>query len=296
LKDTARLLLYVAGLLVGGALLAPPLFWLGQWLIAHGILPSLARYDFESYFHRAILIAALVLLWPLFRALRVRSWRDLGLERNSRAAADLGAGFVIAAIPLLCCGAVLLVLPFYSVRHPLLWWKMPAVLGAVLAVPILEELLFRGFIFGVLLRSCSRSKALLIVSALFSIVHFLKPDGASIATDAVRWFSGFVSLGHSFWQFGDFLLVVGGFVTLFIVGCILADARLVTRSLWLPIGLHAGWIFANGLFSKMAHRDAIALPWLGRDLLTGLVPLAIAFISWGLMREWVERLRTQVGS
>lgn len=292
MKDTARLLLYVAGLLVGGALLAPPLFWLGQSVIAHGHLPSLARYDFDSYFHRAILIAALVLLWPLFRALRVRSWRDLGLEKNPRAAADLGAGFAIAAIPLLCCGFVLVVLPYYSLRHPFLWGKMSAVLGAVLVVPLLEELLFRGFILGVLLRSCSRNRALLIVSALFSIVHFLKPGDTTTPADAVGWFSGFVSLGHSFWQFGDPLLIIGGFATLFLVGCILVDARLVTRSLWLPIGLHAGWIFANGLFSKAAHREATALPWLGRDLLTGLVPLAIALISWALMRSWIESGRS----
>ena len=33
----------------------------------------------------------------------------------------------------------------------------------------------------------------------------------------------------------------------------LADARLQTRSLWLPIGLHAGWIFSRGAFNKIAR-------------------------------------------
>src|SRR4030095_15757194 len=68
------------------------------------ILPSLARFDFESYFHRALLIAALILLWPLLRALRTASWRGLALEKNPRAGADLAIGFAIAAIPLFCCG------------------------------------------------------------------------------------------------------------------------------------------------------------------------------------------------
>jgi membrane protease YdiL (CAAX protease family) len=291
LKDTARLLLYVAGVLLGGALLAPPLFWLGQSVIAHGHLPSLARYDFDSYFHRAILIAALVLLWPLLRTLEVRSWRGLGLEKNPRPAADYGVGFLVAAIPLLCAGAVLVLLPYYTLRHPFLWRKMPGVLGAVLIVPLLEELLFRGFILGVLLRNCSRGAALVIVSALFSIVHFLKPGDVTVPADAVRWFSGFVSLGHSFWQFGSLPLVAGGLVTLFVIGCVLADARFLTCSLWLPTGLHAGWIFANSLFSKGAHREALALPWIGKDLLVGIVPLMVALISWGLMRGWVRRRR-----
>jgi uncharacterized protein len=288
LKDAARLLLYLAGIVLLGALAAPPLFWLGQSLIAHGILPSLARFDFESYFHRALLMAALILLWPLLRALRIGSWRGLALERNPRAGADLTIGFAIAAIPLLCCGAFIIALHIYSLRHAFLWQKMPTVLVAASIVPVLEELLFRGFILGVLLRSFSRLGALLLTSGLFSIVHFLKAPDQTTPNDAVRWFSGFDSIAHSFGQFADPILLAAGFLTLFAIGCILADARLQTSSLWLPIGLHAGWIFGNGTFSKAAHRETLALPWLGKDLLVGIVPLILALASWALMRLWVK--------
>ena len=288
MKDAARLLLYLAGVVLLGALVAPPLFWLGQSLIAYGILPSLARFDFESYFHRALLIAALILLWPLLRALRVASWRDLDLGKNPRAGADLGMGFAIAAIPLLCCGAVIIAINIYSLRQAFLWHKMPTVLIAASIVPILEELLFRGFILGVLLRSFSRLGALLLTSGLFSIVHFLKAPAATTPNDAVRWFSGFDSIAHSFGQFGDPKLLAAGFLTLFAIGCILADARLRTSALWLPIGLHAGWIFASGTFSKAAHREVLAMPWLGKDLLVGIVPLILALASWALMRLWVK--------
>jgi len=288
LKDAARLLLYLAGVVLLGALVAPPLFWLGQSLIAHGILPSLARFDFESYFHRALLIAALILLWPLLRTLRIGSWRGLALEKNPRAGADLAIGFAIAAIPLFCCGAVIIALHIYSLRHAFLWQKMPTVLVAASIVPVLEELLFRGFILGVLLRSFSRLGALVLASGLFSIVHFLKAPDQTTPNDVVRWFSGFDSIAHSFGQFGDPMLLAAGFLTLFAIGCILADARLQTSSLWLPIGLHAGWIFANGTFSKAAHRETLALPWLGKDLLVGIVPLILALASWVLMRLWVK--------
>jgi CAAX protease family protein len=288
LKDAARLLLYLAGVVLLGAVVAPPLFWLGQSLIAHGILPSLARFDFESYFHRAVLIAALILLWPLLRALRIGSWRGLALEKNPRAGADLAIGFAIAVIPFLCCGAVIIALHIYSLRHAFLWQKMPTVLVAASIVPVLEELLFRGFILGVLLRSFSRLGALVLTSGLFSIVHFLKSPDQPTPNDAVRWFSGFDSIAHSFGQFGDPMLLAAGFLTLFALGCILADARLQTSSLWLPIGLHAGWIFANGTFSKAAHRETLALPWLGKDLLVGIVPPILALASWALMRLWVK--------
>ncbi len=281
-------MLYLGGVLLVGALAAPWLFWLGQSLAAHQILPSLVRFDFESYFHRALLFAALLLVWPLFRSLRVRAWRDLGLEKNARAGGDVAAGFVIAALPLLCFGFILITLHIYSLRTAFLWHKMPGVFLAATAVPILEEFFFRGFILGVLLRSFSRIVALLVSAALFSIIHFLKAPRLTTPNDSVNWSSGFVSIAHSFSQFGDPVLLLAGFLTLFAIGCILADARLRTRSLWLPIGLHAGWVFANGTFSKAAHREALALPWIGKDLLVGIVPLIIALASWALMRIWVS--------
>jgi hypothetical protein len=75
---------------------------------------ELARFDFESYFHRALLIAALILLWPLLRALRIGRWRELALEKNPRGGADLAIGFAIAAIPLSV--AARLSLPSISIR------------------------------------------------------------------------------------------------------------------------------------------------------------------------------------
>jgi membrane protease YdiL (CAAX protease family) len=294
LKDAARLLLYLAGVVLLGALLAPPLFWLGQALIRHGILPGLTRFDFESYFHRTVLIAALLLLWPLIRVLRFRHWRDLGLKKNPRGGADVAVGFAIAAVPLLCCGAVLIAMQIYSPRPAFLWHKMPTVLFAASVVPILEEILFRGFILGVLLRSFSRLTALLCTSALFSIIHFLKAPAETTSGASVHWLSGFRSVAHSFGQFGDPMLLAAGFLTLFALGCILADARLTTHSLWLPIGLHAGWIFANGTFSRAAHREALVLPWVGKDLLIGIVPLILALATWALMRLWVKHADSRV--
>jgi membrane protease YdiL (CAAX protease family) len=84
------------------------------------------------------------------------------------------------------------------------------------------------------------------------------------------------------------MLVLGGFTTLFVIGVVLGHARLSTRSLWLPIGLHAGWILASEAFSKIARREIVALPWLGKNLLIGLVPLCVCLLSWVLLRVWLS--------
>ena len=158
--------------------------------------------------------------------------------------------------------------------------------AASAVVPIIEETLFRGLVLGVLLKTGRRYMSILVTSVLYSIVHFLKaPDRTS---PTVTWMSGFNSIAHAFVQFADPLLVAAGFTTLFLIGWILADARLQTRSLWLPIGLHAGWIFTSGAFNKIALRQLIVLPWLGKNLLVGIVPLAVACLTWLLMRGWLK--------
>jgi membrane protease YdiL (CAAX protease family) len=288
LKDAARLIAYFAAILLLGACLAPPLFWSAQWLAAHQIVGSIASYDFESFFHRALLLASVVLLWPLLRWARVRQRSDLGIAPNEHWLRDLCFGFLIAAGPLLCCALLLVQLDVYSWRDSAPWNSVGGVALAALTVPIIEEMLFRGLFLGLLLRSASRLWSIIIVSAFFSILHFLKSPESGIAVDAVRWNSGFSSAAAAFGQFGDPLLVLAGFTTLFVLGCILADARVQTRSLWLPMGLHAGWILVSGVFNKMAHRDVLALPWLGKNLLVGIVPLTIALASWALLRGWLK--------
>jgi membrane protease YdiL (CAAX protease family) len=291
LKDAARLLAYFAAILLVGALLAPPLFWAAQWLAAQDVLVFLSRFEFEKFFHRALLIAGILLLWPLLRWLGIRNWRDLGLMPNRHRWRDLLCGFLLATIPLLCCGALLLLFQTYSLRNSIRWAGIGDVVGASVVVPPVEELFFRGLILGILLRSGRRILALLFTSALFSILHFLKTPEDPIGT--VNWTSGFISMAHAFDQFREPMLVAAGFTTLFLLGWILADARIRTKSLWLPIGLHAGWIFASGLFNKVARGQTAALPWLGKNLLIGIVPLSLGLLTWLLLRAWLRHEATR---
>ena len=286
MKSALWLLLYFAATLVIGALFAPILFWGAQWSIQHGFFAGLAKFDFESFFHRALLIAAIVLLWPLLRSLNVRSLRDLGLEPHKHRWRDVYAGFVMSAIPLLCCGAILLGLHVFAVRIALTGYGFARIAGATIAVPVVEELFFRGLILGILLRTEKVYLSMFITSAFYSIVHFLKaPERTSTV---VSWASGFASIANSFSQFGNPLLLAASFATLFLIGWILADARMRTRSLWLPIGLHAGWIFGSGLFNKLAHHHGLALPWLGQNLLVGIVPIGLACLTWLIVLAWLK--------
>ena len=280
------MLAYFAATILVGALLAPPLFWLAQ-----GMVPSLANFGFERFFHRAVLIAAAALLWPFLRFARIKRMTDLDLAPNPDWSRDLLVGFMAAAIPVLFCGAFLVALRFYSLRHSFAWHALNKTAFASITVPLIEETLFRGIILGVLLRSGWKYMSILLTSALFSVLHFLKaPERPS---EVVTWFSGVNSIAHSFDQFLDPTLVAAAVTTLFLIGWIMADARVGTCSLWLPIGLHAGWIFAAGTFNAAARRQIIAPPWLGKDLRVGIVPLVVATLTWLIISLWLNHERAR---
>jgi membrane protease YdiL (CAAX protease family) len=291
LKDAARLLAYFAATILLGALAAPLLYWAAQGLAARGIFPALAGFEFESYFHRALILGALAFLWPFLRWLRVKGRSDLRLEPNPRWLRDVTAGFLLSAVPVVLCEIFLVQRGVYSMKQGQPWDEFLAVLPSAIVVPLIEESLFRGLFLGVLLRGFRLWPANLISAAIFSIVHFLKAPDETVTT--VHWYSGFDSLAHSFDQFREPMLVLAGFTTLFVIGVILAHARLRTRSLWAPIGLHAGWILASMAFGKIARREIVALPWLGKSLLVGLVPLAICLLSWVLLRTWLKYAGTR---
>jgi hypothetical protein len=94
------------------------------------------------------------------------------------------------------------------------------------------------------------------------------------------------------------------FLTLFAIGVIRARARSATRSLWLPIGLHAGWIFANTLGLGLTKpSEAVQagqcsievagarVPWVGEQVKIGLAPL-LTLIATALAVEWWMRRRS----
>jgi membrane protease YdiL (CAAX protease family) len=236
LKDAARLAAYFAATILVAAIVAPILYWAAQWFVAHGLFSVLARYDFETFFHRALLIAAAVLLWPFLRVTSVRSMADLRLTPNSRWGRDIFAGILLSAIPLLCCGALLIAFDIYSFRHSFAWARFGKMLAASVTVPFIEETFFRGLVLGILLRTGRQYMSILATSAIFSVIHFLKAPERTSTT--VTWTSGLNSVAHSFEQFGDATMLISALATLFLIGWILADARVLTRSFLLIIGLH----------------------------------------------------------
>jgi len=287
LKDIAKIFVYLAAVILLGAVLAPPLYWGAQWLASHGILPALAAFKFQKFFDRAALIAALALLWPAVRWLHVNGWRDLGLEPDPHAWRHLLAGFLIAGLGVAAMGFAYVHFGVYRLRSQISWEGLPMIALSAITVAILEEALFRGAILGLLRRSLCPYAALFWVSALFAIVHFLKPD-ESFDPGPVGWSSGFALIPHAFHQFAEPMTFLAGFTTLFALGWLCGEAALRTHALWMSIGLHAGVVFVKMSFAVISKRRTTHLPWIGNELQIGLVPVGVLLLGWLVVLLWLK--------
>lgn len=303
-----KILLYLVATIVLGALLAPVLFHAGQYIVreawfAEGPAPlaylhgALERSPFSRYFNRAIMIVALLGLIPLIRSLRFRGWEDLQLQKNPCALMDAAAGSLLAAGFLLLMGASFLYMGFFVPEDEAEWDIIPKLLATAVTVSLIEEVFFRGAMLGVCLRRLNVLFSVIVTSAIYSLVHFLKPPRQRLSVDEVHWLSGFDLVGLAFGRFLDLQTVAAEFLTLLVLGLVLAVMRLRTRSLWLPIGLHAGWVFGYQLFNKNTDDSPTIeqwAPWVGEDLKIGLIPLIIITITGALASLWIDLSRTRI--
>ncbi|MFI9008179.1 lysostaphin resistance A-like protein [Actinosynnema sp. NPDC053489] len=106
--------------------------------------------------------------------------------------------------------------------YEVLGWGSPAgaaaLLGVTVAAVVTEELLFRGVLFRIVEQRIGTWAALMVSGVLFGAAHLFN-DNATL------------------WS-GTAIAVEAGFL--------LAAAYAATRTLWLPIGVHFGWNFAQG--------------------------------------------------
>jgi len=251
-RAAGLLLCYVAGVFLGGALLAPWLFQLAHW--AAGELPALqglASQPFHRYVNRCLLLVAVAGLWPLLRALNLADRRALGLADPLAARRPLALGLALGFGSLLLAAVLMAIagVRSFNFRHApqvLAELAVTATLAAA-AVALLEELIFRGVVFGALRRTCSLWPALLASAALYSVVHFLaRVEHAG----PVEWTSGLALLPRMARGIAapENLLPA---LTLALGGAALGLACHRTGRLWFAIGLHAGWVFWLKVFKTV---------------------------------------------
>ena len=137
------------------------------------------------------------------------------------AGSELAAGLAVGAGAFAATIGVLALLGVYRVAGRGELW--PVLLAALMAIGAgaIEEIVFRGVLFRLVEEWGGTWFAVALSSLLFGAGHLVNPHAT----------------------------LLGALAIVFEGGVFLAGAYVLTRRLWLPIGIHAGWNFAqSGIF------------------------------------------------
>ena len=242
------------------------------------------------------LVPLVVISWLLLaRVPRSGLTTVLGLANGRTTLRDLASGLLCGALSLVILNTLLVCLGARLVEPELgpamLLLKTVLYLLQALALALLEETLFRGLLHGRLRAAAGPAVAIVLGGAIFAMSHFLRPPKTR---PPEGWWDTmpacFAGLGEMFtlrWR---------ELAGLMLVGLVLAIVRETRRTIFLAMGVHAGWVWVR-FTSKKALEDVDErinedLLLLGTNrLYDGLLGWSALLLTLGLV--WRLKLRNR---
>jgi membrane protease YdiL (CAAX protease family) len=289
LKPLFSLLLLFLAAPVLAALAAP---WIYQGLQSFAAEDSVLDAPFYRVTSRIVLVMVAALLVPAYRLSGFRSKADCGLPRapNRFRLVGLGLGLGIGSMLVAYLLGVALGVFAWDTNGKTTTYLIRKVIQAIvggLFIGIFEEILFRGFIFGALRKSLGLIAALILGSFIFSIVHFMRPVNPEVMG---QWNSGLMLLGNLFARAGDSFLQEA--CTLFCMGLVLSLLSYWMESVYVAIGLHAGWVWVMMLFRLFTNnqQNLVGLygtsDWVSKAWIGPVMALAVLAAVIATRRKW----------
>jgi len=172
--------------------------------------------------------------------------------------------------------------------------KVVALLLSALVVGFFEETVVRGILFRVLARIWRAWPAAILSSMVFAVAHFIEPSreafsGASFlsVTNSV-FVSTFTMLGHS-------PGLALKFINLSLLGIVLCAFVIRTKTIWVSVGAHVGWVWMiklHGLMTSFYPAAPLTL-WLGErnDFMDSILATAMlaGLLIWIVTRRGHDR-------
>lgn len=224
---------------------------------------------------------SLLLLWFFARLIDRTSWHSYGLTAKNplQALTEFYDGALIGSCMVAAVTFALFALGCYSIQAINPNNQLLAIIPTLILAALYEEIIFRGYVLQTIERASNTYIAALVSSVLFGFAHLGNFEaGVPLATQLLSCMT--LSLD---------------------AGILFCAAFLVTRRIWLPLGLHAFWnIFEGPVFGTLVSGNQLGRPLFistmdGPTILTGGIfgpeSSAIELIICLAIAWWLWRLR-----
>lgn len=248
-------------------------------------------YDFGRVMRRIIMAVAILLIFLFRKSLMINAYALSGIRNTNRWWEHLKIGFLLGTgifilYTAFSCANDNMTLDMDAKSPGDLILKLTGILFVAFLVAFIEEVIFRGFILQSLLKDMGTVSAICISSLIFSILHFFKTK--LLVSTGIHLFVGFTVIYQSFKNIIiNFTSILPSVIGLFLIGVVLSYACIRTKSLYLAIGLHAGWIFIAKTNTVLFDQVRTSSKWLYGDstVATGLIGWILLIITFFLIRS-----------
>jgi CAAX protease family protein len=297
MKSYQRLLIFVLLVLALTALISP---WAATaWDLISGANTAAQgdRIPFSRIFNRLFMVSGILLFFAYRPLLKIESPSQLGLTPRTRAGRDIAIGLCLALGSMLVLGFIMSLAevykPFFRLSLGESLAQCAQALLTAFTVGFLEEIFFRGIIFRGLLEDWKPLPAFLAANLFYSALHFVKPGEQYFLSGIDPW-AGFRHLFSTFTPFLEPAEIAPGMTGLLLIGIVLSYAFLRTGTLYLSIGLHAGWIISIKTVRVFGDYQRESLGWLfgstDPKVVSGVVTWA-GIILVGVAVHWITQNR-----
>lgn len=215
-------------------------------------------FHFLKIYSRCLTVVLFVFVFIYIKKITKRSFLEFGLQKDETSFKMLSSGFLFGIFSMI----ILIMIQFFTREsiletsnwNPKFYFDLVFQLFVVFTIAVVEEWFFRGFVYSELKMDLGVPKAVILSSAFFAITHFVRPT--------------------THWQ-----VLIPEFFGLFLIGVILTNAFEYSKSLYLSIGIHAGWVYVVKLDKYFInHFDSVLQKTFGGEKLLKSIPAWILIL------------------
>jgi membrane protease YdiL (CAAX protease family) len=244
-----------------------------QSLILAGV-PDAKPFHFLRILSRSLTVVLFFGMLYYIKKIEKKSFLDFGLRPDKFSKRMLVGGFFLGTVSMLLLIFLQLAQSDSKIEDSnfsdRFYFDLIVQLFVVFTIALVEEWFFRGYVLQSLAQDLGIKYAVYISSLFFAITHFVRPV--------------------SNWE-----ILVPELIGLFLIGLILANAYVYSKSIYLSIGIHAGWVYIVKLDKYFVnHFDSqLQKTFGGEKLLKSMAAWVLVILILLILKKFVTLLETK---
>ncbi len=252
------------------------------------------RFPFTRIFDRTVIATVIIAMVIAARGMTVWERLERGFRRPVANIPRVTRGFLLAI-----AGIAVLVMTAASLGAHAgmgsseIWREIGKYIVVAALVAFFEEGFFRAFLTSGMIDDYGRPTGIALSSLIYALAHVVRSPAHFYVT-SLDLAAGMRTLAMSAERLGN-LEIFPTLLGLFLIGVVLAEAFVLTGTVYLSIGLHAGFVVGAKMWPHLTGGGERIPSWLGgwgsQPLVSGLAAWIIAIVMLAVVR-WLAPART----